>query len=130
MSEPKPESIHIPTLYHPSGDFSTNAHVKTREAYLAKYQDSITDPEGFWSTEARSRIDWFTPFTQIRNTNFGSSNVRIRWFEDGQLNASYNCLDRHLSSRGDQTALIWEPDDPGDSPVTFPIVSFMRRYVS
>ncbi|MYF63474.1 MAG: acetate--CoA ligase, partial [Rhodothermaceae bacterium] len=62
--------------------------------------------------EARNRIHWFKPFTRVRNVSFASSDVSIRWFEDGEVNASYNCLDRHLADRGNQTALIWEPDDP------------------
>jgi len=99
-------------LYSPASNFSANAHIASEEAYRARYHESITDPDAFWAAEARNRIHWFKPFTRVRNASFASSNVNIRWFEDGEVNASYNCLDRHLADRGDQIALIWEPDDP------------------
>ncbi|UVF19934.1 acetate--CoA ligase [Microvirga terrae] len=82
--------------------------------YRAKYEASIRDPEGFWSEEAK-RIDWFKAPTRIKNTNFGPDNVAIRWFEDGVTNVAYNCVDRHLHTRGDQVAIIWEGDDPSES---------------
>src|ERR1041384_5982157 len=79
----------------------------------AKYQDmyarSIKDPNGFWGEQAK-RIDWIKPFSKVKNTSFDPHNVSIKWFEDGTLNACYNCVDRHLAKRGDQTALIWEGD--------------------
>ena len=100
------------TLYSPASGFSKNAHIASEDVYRARYHDSITDPDAFWAAEARNRIHWFKPFTQVRNVSFASSDVSIRWFEDGELNASHNCLDRHLTDRGNQTALIWEPDDP------------------
>ena len=114
MSNPKSESKSASGLYHPSADFSAQAHLGSKEAYLARYEDSIADPERFWSTEARERIDWFKPFTRVRDVSYASSDVHIRWFEGGKLNASYNCLDRHLSDHGEQVALIWEPDNPED----------------
>jgi acetyl-CoA synthetase len=81
----------------------------------AKYQDmyarSVKDPNGFWGGEAK-RIDWIKPFSKVKNTSFDSHNVSIKWFEDGTLNACFNCVDRHLAKRGEQTALIWEGDDP------------------
>ncbi len=80
-------------------------------AYEEKYRRSITDPDGFWREEAR-RIDWIRPFTKVKDTSFDAADFRIRWFEDGTLNLSANCLDRHLAERGEQTAIIWEPDDP------------------
>jgi acetyl-CoA synthetase len=82
--------------------------------YRAKYEASIRDPEGFWAEEAK-RIHWFKPPTRIKNTNFGPDNVAIRWFEDGVTNVAYNCVDRHLHTRGDQVAIIWEGDDPSES---------------
>ena len=100
------------TLYPPASGFSANAHIASADVYWAKYHESITDPESFWAAEARNRIHWFKPFARVRNVSFASSDVSIRWFEDGEVNASYNCLDRHLPDRGNQTALIWEPDDP------------------
>jgi acetyl-CoA synthetase len=83
----------------------------------AKYNDmyarSIKDPNGFWAEQAK-RIDWIKPFSKVKNTSFDPHNVSIKWFEDGTLNIAYNCVDRHLAKRGDQTAIIWEGDDPKD----------------
>ena len=77
------------------------------------YARSIKDPNGFWAEQAK-RIDWIKPFTKVKNTSFDPHNVSIKWFEDGTLNIAYNCVDRHLAKRGDQTAIIWEGDDPKD----------------
>ena len=85
----------------------------TDEAYKEMYARSIEDPDGFWA-EAAGRLDWIKPFTKVRNASF-EGEVEIRWFEDGVLNVSQNCIDRHLKTRGDQAALIWEGDDPADS---------------
>ena len=79
--------------------------------YLAWYERSIADPEGFWA-EHGHRIDWFRPYSKVKDVSYAKEDVHIRWFHDGTLNASYNCLDRHLASRGDQTAIIWEGDAP------------------
>ena len=81
--------------------------------YRRIYEQSIRDPEGFWAVHAK-RVDWIKPFTKIKDTKF-SGNVQIRWFWDGTLNASANCVDRHLAKSGDQTAIIWEGDDPKES---------------
>jgi acetyl-CoA synthetase len=79
--------------------------------YLEKYQHSIDDPDGFWREEAQ-RIDWIEPFDTVKNTSFNEADFRIKWFEGGKLNIAANALDRHLETRGDQVAIIWEPDDP------------------
>ena len=79
--------------------------------YEEMYKRSVEDTEGFWAEEAK-RIDWIKPFTKVKDVNFNAPDVSIKWFEDGTLNASANCLDRHLATRGDQTAIIWEGDDP------------------
>ncbi len=84
------------------------------DKYLAMYQQSLDDPDGFWGEQGK-RIDWFKPYTKVKNTTYGPGDVSIKWYEDGTLNASYNCLDRHLDTRRDQTAIIWEGDDPADS---------------
>ncbi len=84
------------------------------EKYLQMYNRSVSDPEGFWAEQAK-RIDWIKPFTKIRDVNFQAPDVHIRWFADGTLNVSANCLDRHLAKRGDQVALLWEGDDPSVS---------------
>ncbi len=80
------------------------------DKYIAMYQRSVEDPNGFWG-EHGHRVDWITPFTKVKNTDYGGD-VSIEWFEDGELNVAANCLDRHLSRRANQTAIIWEPDDP------------------
>ena len=83
----------------------------------AKYQElyarSIKDPNGFWAEQAK-RIDWIKPFSKVKNTSYDPHNVSIKWFEDGTLNVCHNCVDRHLAKRGDQTAILWEGDDPKD----------------
>ncbi|UUP17534.1 acetate--CoA ligase [Nitratireductor thuwali] len=83
-----------------------------KDTYEKWYKDSIDDPEAFWAKHGK-RIDWFTPFTKVKNTSF-NGDVSIKWFEDGTTNASYNCIDRHLEKRGDQTAILWEGDDPAE----------------
>ncbi len=80
-------------------------------AYAEKYRRSVEDPEGFWREEAR-RIDWMRPFTRVKDTSFDEATFGIRWFDDGTLNLAANCLDRHLETRGEQVAIVWEPDDP------------------
>jgi len=82
--------------------------------YEAAWARVETDPQGFWS-EVAGRLDWMTPFTQAKNTSFKREDFHIRWFEGGVLNVSVNCLDRHLATRGDEVAIIWEGDDPADS---------------
>ncbi len=83
--------------------------------YESMYAASIEDPEGFWGEQARERLDWFKPFSRVKDVSFARDDLHIRWFDDGELNASYNCLDRHLETHGDQTAIIWEGDDPEQS---------------
>jgi len=86
--------------------------------YFRLYQQSLADPDRFW-TEHAKRIDWVKPFTKVRNASF-DGDVHIAWYEDGTLNASYNCIDRHLPQRAEQTAILWEGDDPGeDRRVTY-----------
>jgi acetyl-CoA synthetase len=98
--------------YPPSSDFVANAHVDASK-YEEMYAASIDDPEGFWSEHGK-RVDWIKPFTKIKNVNYDFGNVSIKWFEDGSLNVAANCIDRHLATRGEQTAIIWEPDEPTD----------------
>jgi acetyl-CoA synthetase len=91
-----------------------------RRAYIdpAKYEDlyqaSLRDPEAFWEAEAR-KLEWITPFKQVKDVSYDAKNLHIRWFYDGTLNVSVNCLDRHLKTRGGQTAIVWEADDPSVS---------------
>ena len=89
-----------------------------KSQYESMYQQSISDPAGFWSEQAEKFLDWNKPWDSVLDWDY--SRGHIRWFEGGQLNACYNCVDRHLESRGDQTALIWEGDDPArDSRITY-----------
>ena len=98
--------------YPPSDDIAANAHVNAAK-YDAMYHASIADPEGFWLEQAQ-RIDWMKPFTKVKDVDFTFGQVKINWFADGALNVSANCIDRHLEKRGDQTAIIWEPDSPDE----------------
>ncbi|WIF72260.1 acetate--CoA ligase [Proteus vulgaris] len=85
-----------------------------KEQYQKDYELSIKNPEAFWADKGKI-VDWIKPYTVVKNTSFDPGHVRIRWFEDGQLNISQNCLDRHLKTRGNQTAIIWEGDSPNES---------------
>ena len=82
--------------------------------YQQYYLQSVQDPAAFWGEHGKI-VDWIKPYTQVKNTSFAPGNISIRWFEDGTLNLAANCLDRHLATRGDQTAIIWEGDDPNQS---------------
>ena len=98
---------------HPvSPEWARQAHIDN-ERYLEMYARSIRDPDGFWAEQAE-QIDWFRTPTVIRNVDFGHPDVSIKWYEDGVLNIAHNCLDRHLATRGDRTAIIWEGDDPAE----------------
>jgi len=92
---------------------AADAHVDAQQ-YEDLYRASIADPETFWSEHART-IDWIRPFTRVRDVSYASDDVHIRWFQDGTLNVSANCIDRHLASRRDQAAIVWEGDTPGDN---------------
>ena len=83
--------------------------------YEAAYAAALKDPDSFWGKEAAARLTWEKPFTKVGNWSFDPADLHVQWFEDGALNVSANCIDRHLEKRGDQTAIIWEGDDPKDS---------------
>jgi acetyl-CoA synthetase len=100
-------------VYPVSTEWAERAHID-KALYEKMYQASIDDPEAFWGEHGK-RIDWFTPYTKVKNTHYGKDEVSIRWFEDGITNAAHNCIDRHLEKRGDQVAIIWEGDDPSES---------------
>ena len=100
-------------LYPVSPDVAKRA-LLNREQYDEMYRQSVEDPDTFWGEHGK-RLDWIKPYSKVKNTTFDYDNLSIKWFEDGQLNASANCLDRHLATRGDQTAIIFEGDDPADS---------------
>ena len=107
--------IHV---YPVNQDIANNAHAD-EDKYREMYQQSVINPEGFWREHGQI-VDWMTPYTKVKNTSFDTGHVDIKWFEDGKLNVSANCIDRHLATRGDEVAIIWEGDDPqDDASITF-----------
>lgn len=95
------------------------------EQYREWYQESIDDPETFWREHGKI-VDWIKPYTEVKSTSFDPGHIRIRWFEDGTLNVAANCLDRHLTTLGDQTDIVWEGDDATQSKT----VSYRELYQS
>ena len=105
-------------VFPPSSEFAKKAHAN-KEKYDRMYAESVSDPDAFWA-EHGQRIDWITPFTKVKNTTFEYPDISIKWYEDGELNVCVNCVDRHLAKRGNQTAIIWESDDPNiDKNITY-----------
>ena len=100
-------------VYPVSDDIAKGALID-KAKYDAMYKQSVEDPEGFWCEHGK-RIDWIKPFTKVKNVSFDTKDLYIKWYEDGTLNVAANCLDRHLAKRGDQTAIIFEGDDPSVS---------------
>ncbi|MHA1157849.1 MAG: AMP-binding protein, partial [Alphaproteobacteria bacterium] len=106
-------------VIHPVPDFWKERAFINDQQYQDLYRQSVSDPEGFWAEQARN-VDWIKPFTKVKNTSFDQPDVHIQWFQDGSLNVSANCLDRHLAERGDQVAIIWEGDDAAeDRKITY-----------
>ena len=101
-----------PDIFPVANEFEQNALVNN-EQYQAMYQQSINDPEAFWGEHGK-RLDWIKPYSKVKNTDFAAPNVNIQWYSDGTLNASANCLDRHLVNNADDIAIIWEGDDEKD----------------
>ncbi|MFZ4808172.1 MAG: acetate--CoA ligase [Hyphomicrobiaceae bacterium] len=99
-------------LYAVPAEWASRAWVDETK-YKEMYARSISDPSGFWG-DIGKRLDWIKPYTKVKNTSFDPHNVSIKWYEDGTLNVAYNCIDRHLKTRADQVAIIWEGDDPTD----------------
>jgi acetyl-CoA synthetase len=100
-------------IYDVPAEWSQQAWIDDAK-YREMYARSVKDPNGFWAEQAK-RIKWIRPFSKVKNTTFDPDHVSIKWFEDGTLNACYNCVDRHLPKRANQVAIIWEGDDPKDS---------------
>ena len=99
---------------HPvAADFAAKARIRADD-YATMYAESVRDPEGFWR-RVGGRLDWMHPFSKVKDVSFAANDLHIRWFYDGKLNLSANCLDRHLQTRGDKTAILWEGDDPNES---------------
>ena len=101
------------TIFPVTNDVASKALIDN-ETYQAMYAESIADPESFWNKHGK-RIDWIKPYTKIKNTKYSKEDVSIKWYEDGTLNACWNCVDRHLEEYGDQIAIIWEGDEPDQS---------------
>src|SRR6266436_600093 len=97
------------TLFPVPDDVAQSAWIDETK-YVELYEKSIADPDGFWREEGK-RLHWIKPYRTVKNASFAGE-VDIRWYEDGTLNASYNCIDRHLATRADQTAILWEGDSP------------------
>ncbi|HWB46225.1 MAG TPA: acetate--CoA ligase [Hyphomicrobiaceae bacterium] len=105
-------------VYNVPAEWASRAWVNN-EKYQAMYKRSVEDPSGFWG-EMGKRLDWIKPYTKVKNTSYAPDNVSIKWYEDGTLNVCANCVDRHLKTRGDQVAIIWEGDDPTqDEKITY-----------
>ncbi|MFG1281000.1 acetate--CoA ligase [Xanthobacter autotrophicus] len=100
-------------IYDVPSEWAQKAYVDDAH-YQSMYAASVNDPNAFWGEHGK-RIDWFTPYTKVKNTSFDPGHVSIKWFEDGITNVAYNCVDRHLETRGDQVAIIWEGDSPDES---------------
>ena len=104
--------------FPPSDEGASQAHINI-QGYQKAYAESLSDPDAFWAEHGK-RIDWIQPYTKISDVSYDKPDVHIKWYEDGTLNASANCLDRHLETRGDKTAILWEGDDPADAKhITF-----------
>ena len=97
-------------IFEVPDEIAAKAHIDDAR-YQAMYKESIEDPDGFWDKHGK-RLDWMTPYTKVKNTHYGKDDVSIKWYEDGTLNACVNCVDRHLDTRGNDTAIIWEGDEP------------------
>jgi acetyl-CoA synthetase len=106
-------------LYPVPAAVARQAHIDTKK-YKAMYEQSINKPDAFWSEQAKQFVTWNKPWTKVNDWSYEAKNLYIKWFIGGKLNVSYNCLDRHLAKRGDQTAILWEGDDPKtDQKITY-----------
>ncbi len=105
-------------VYAVPAEWASRAWVDEQK-YQSMYKRSVEDPEGFWG-DVGKRVDWIKPYTKVKNVSYGPGDVSIKWYEDGTLNVAANCIDRHLRTRGDQVAIIWEGDDPTvDEQITY-----------
>ena len=103
----------MPQLHPVPADFAAHARIKADD-YTKLYAESVKNPEAFWERIGK-RLDWSKPYTKIKDVSYDAKDLHIRWYSDGELNLSANCLDRHLQKRGDKTAILWEGDDPNES---------------
>ncbi|MBN2885555.1 MAG: AMP-binding protein, partial [Chromatiaceae bacterium] len=100
-------------VYEVPESIAAKTHVNA-EQYAELYRRSIEDPEGFWAEQAEQYVSWFKPWTKVMDYSYQADDLHVKWFDGARLNVSYNCLDRHLATRGDQTAIIWEGDNPAE----------------
>ena len=109
--------ITLKDLYPVPENFRKKAYIKSYDEYKKMWQRSIDDPDGFWGEIAEEYVTWFKKWDKVADFNYGKSadDLYIRWFTNAKVNVSYNCLDRHLETRGDQVALIWEGNDPNEN---------------
>lgn len=106
-------------LYDIPDNIKKTTHINEQQ-YQEMYQRSIDDPDGFWAEQAEKFLSWSKPWDKVADWSYDQDNLYIKWFEGGKLNVTYNCIDRHLDSRGDQVAIIWEGDDPKvDKKITY-----------
>jgi acetyl-CoA synthetase len=115
----------MPAVYPVQADFAAKTRIN-RQQYERLYQASIRDPDAFWG-EVAGRLEWMRPPTRIKDVSYQLKDFHIRWYEDGELNASISCLDRHLAERGDRTALLFEPDDPAQPAIAVSYRDLYRR---
>lgn len=108
--------------YKVNSEFASNAWAD-KDKYARMYKESVNNPEDFWQREGQ-RLAWFKPYSKVKDTSFSHDDVHIKWFEDGVLNACYNCIDRHLDDKGNQPAIIWE----GDTPDKSAIITYTQLY--
>ena len=99
-------------VYKVLENFAANALID-KDEYIKMYNESVNDSEGFWKKHAK-RINWIKSFSKVKNVSFDKNNLFIKWFEDGTLNVSANCIDRHLKNNSDKIALLWQGDNDGD----------------
>jgi len=105
------DASHKGSIYPVPDRIRQRAAINSRATYEAMYRESVEDPAGFWAKQA-DRLEWFHPWTRVLDGDFESA--AVSWYADGKLNVTHNCLDRHLATKGDQTAIIWESDEPGE----------------
>ncbi len=110
----------LKAVYPVPGEFAGNSWFNSREEYAALYKESIEDNDGFWARMAEQQVTWFKKWDTVQDWKYSKDGVYVKWFLGGKLNISYNCLDRHLETRGDQTAILWEGNEPTeDKAVTY-----------
>ena len=112
---------------HPVPQWADSASMDA-QGYARAYDAAKSDPDGYWGEQAK-RLDWITPFTSVKDTSFDEADFRINWFADGQLNVAANCIDRHLETRADQVAILWEGDAPAPIAAS-PIANCTSRSVA